>query len=225
MLHGVLFDIDGVLIDSSLAHRTLWTTWGERHGLDVEALLAGTSGEREIDTVRRVAPQLDVAAEVRLIEELWAAQDDTAIAYPGAAELLGSLDPGRWGTVTSGPRGSAVNRLRLLGLPLPQVMVCAEDVRHGKPHPEPYALGAQLLGIPAGACIVIEDAPIGIAAARAAGCYAIAVTTGSSPAQLRDADEVVPDLLTAAVRVRELLASGSRPEAGGGPSRSGTSTA
>lgn len=215
MLRGVLFDIDGVLIDSTLAHRTLWTTWGARHGLDVEALLAGTSGEREVDTVRRVAPHLDVDAEVRLIEELWAAQDDTAIAYPGAAELLSSLDPDRWATVTSGPRGSAVNRLRLLGLPLPRVMVCAEDVRHGKPHPEPYALGARLLGIPATACVVIEDAPIGVAAARAAGCYAIAVTTGSTPAQLQDADEVVPDLPTAAARLHELLAGGSRPGAGG----------
>lgn len=203
MFGGVLFDVDGVLLDSAAAHAVLWTSWGNLHKLDVEALLAGIPGERGIDTVRRAAPHLEPDRELELIRELWAEASAAVTAFPGALAILRELPPAAWGIVTSGPRDSLIQRFEHLGLPLPETVVCGEDVRHGKPHPEPYQRGCAQLGLEPPDCVVIEDAPSGIAAARAAGCYVIGV--GRLALDNAEADESHADLMTVSGRLRELL--------------------
>ena len=203
MFRGVLFDVDGVLLDSAAAHTVLWTSWGNLRELDVEALLAGIPGERGIDTVRRAAPHLEPEQELELISKLWAEASAAVAAFPGALALLDELPPAAWGLVTSGPRDSMVQRFEHLGLPLPPVVVCGEDVRHGKPHPEPYERGCALLDLQPSDCVVIEDAPAGIASARAAGCYVVGV--GRLALETAEADESHANLLSVSERIRELL--------------------
>lgn len=203
MFRGVLFDVDGVLLDSAAAHTVLWSNWANLHELDVEALLAGIPGERGIDTVRRAAPHLEPNEELELIRELWAEASAAVAAFPGALALLNELPATAWGLVTSGPRDSMIQRFEHLGLPLPPVVVCGEDVRHGKPHPEPYERGCALLALQPSDCVVIEDAPAGIASARAAGCYVVGV--GRLALETAEADESHADLLSVSERIRELL--------------------
>jgi sugar-phosphatase len=205
MLRGALFDVDGVLLDSAAAHTALWTSWGNLREVDVEVLLAGIAGERGVDTVRRVAPHLEPDQELRFIKELWGDGSSAVTPFPGAQDLLRALPHEIWGIVTSGPRDGLMTRFENLGLPVPRVAVCGEDVRNGKPHPEPYQRGCELLRLQPADCLVVEDAPLGIAAASAAGCYVIAVGPLATDDTTLTADERHPDLLTATLRVRELL--------------------
>lgn len=202
---AVLFDVDGVLIDSATAHFHVWGEWARNRALDVNALFAGIAGERGVDTVRRVAPTLDPSNELRFVNELWLEHQHHATAFPGATELLNSLPADRWGLVTSGPGEGTRTTFERLALPLPAVIVCGEDVSHGKPNPEPYELGARLLGRAPADCLVLEDAPAGITAARAAGCYVIAVATGPDRSALDRAHETCADLSAAATRITQLL--------------------
>jgi sugar-phosphatase len=205
MLRGALFDVDGVLVDSAAAHTALWTSWATMREVDVETLLAGIGGERGIDTVRRVAPHLEPDQELQVIRELWVDASSTVTVFPGAHVLLRDLPHEVWGTVTSGPRDGLMARFTNLGLPVPRVAICGEDVRHGKPHPERYERGCELLGPRPADCVVIEDAPLGIASAHAAGCYVIAVGPVAAAGKTSQANENHADLLSAAVRLRELL--------------------
>jgi len=110
---------------------------------------------------------------------------------PGAAELLQSIPTGRWCVVTSGTRHLATSRLRLGKLPIPDVLVTAEEVKQGKPHPEPYLKGAQMLGVDPEECLVIEDAPAGIRSAHAGGMKAIGITSTFPAGELHEADAVI----------------------------------
>ena len=122
-----------------------------------------------IEVIRAVAPQLDAAAEVRKLESREADDRDGVVVMPGAIELVSAIPESQWCVVTSGTRHLAIARLQFAGIPLPRVLVTADDVTNGKPHPEPYLKGAELLGMNPAECLVIEDAPAGIQAARAAG--------------------------------------------------------
>lgn len=175
---AVLFDMDGVLIDSlGVVDRHL-RTWAARNDLDPDDVVARSPGLTNEHLVRLTAPHLDdeaVAAETAFL----VAQDrddlDGITPCPGAADLLRELPPAAWAVVTSAYRDVAHARLRHTGLPHPKILVTAEDVTHGKPHPEGYRSAAQALGVPAGRCIVVEDAPSGVAAARAAGALPVGV--------------------------------------------------
>ncbi|MFE9957217.1 HAD-IA family hydrolase [Micromonospora sp. NPDC005299] len=174
---AVLFDVDGVLVDSYLAYRRIWSRWADHRNLDPDLVWSHTHGRRAVDTIQVVAPHLDAAAEYRLIRELMTPEDGSFPVYPDAAAVLGLLKDRRWGVVTSGRTATVLHRLRAGGLPDPPVLVDSSQVRRGKPDPEGYLRAAQLLNVPAPDCLVIEDAPAGVAAARTAGMTVIAVRT------------------------------------------------
>jgi len=193
---AILFDLDGVLVDSTACVERHWRTWATSHNLDAGALLANSHGRRTIDTMRLVASELglDLEREARLLEEEEALDLDGIIATPGAVELVRALPAQSWAIVTSATRIMARARLEAVGLPIPQAFVCAEEVRQGKPHPEGYLKAATLLGVAPDECLVIEDAPAGIQAAHAAAIRALGVTTTFSREKLNEADIITSDL-------------------------------
>ena len=194
MTRPLLFDLDGTLVDSRVVVERQWGALCARLGLDFPSVLAILHGVRSVDTIRAVAPHVDVEAEAEALDALEAEDTEGLEIVRGADELLSRLPAGSWGIVTSGPRTLAQKRLRAVGLPVPAAMVCGDEVANGKPHPEGYLQGAMLLGAEPGDCVVVEDAPAGIEAARAAGMAVIAVTTTHERAALMAADAVIDDL-------------------------------
>jgi mannitol-1-/sugar-/sorbitol-6-phosphatase len=191
---AILFDLDGVLVDSTRPVERHWRAWAKRKGLDGEAILKVSHGMRTVEVIRVVAPHLDAEAEAREIESLESTDIEGLTAMPGAVELVHSVPEGLWGVVTSGPRYLQRGRLRFCGLPVPRVFVTADDVVHGKPHPEPYLKGAEGLGINPAGCLVIEDAPAGIKSARGAGMRVIGMASTYAAERLIGADAVVQKL-------------------------------
>jgi len=157
-----------------------------------------------VEIVRAVATHLDAEAEAKKIERRGADDDgkDGVTVMPGVAELLALLPQDRWGIVTSGTRMIATARLHLAGLPAPGVLVPADDVTQGKPHPEPYLKGALLLAVSPAECLVIEDAPAGIQSAHAGGMKAIGITSTFSASELKEADAVIRAMTQLRVSVR-----------------------
>jgi sugar-phosphatase len=165
-----LFDMDGTLLDSSAVVDRVWGAWARRHGVDAAALLADVHGVRAEDTIRRFAgPAMDVAKETQWILEAEVRDVDGVIALEGIHAFIERLDPGTWAIVTSAPRALAEARLGAVKLPIPAVMITAEDVQRGKPDPQGFLLGAARLGVPISQCLVFEDSAAGVAAAKAAG--------------------------------------------------------
>jgi sugar-phosphatase len=191
---AILFDLDGVLVDSTRAVDREWREWAGRKGVDGDAIMAIAHGVRTVDVMRRVAPHLDAAAEASAIENHEAGDQRGVSVMPGAVDLLKSIPEGRWGVVTSGSRLLATNRLRHCGVPVPEVVVTSDDVTHGKPHPEPYLKGAERLGARPAECLAIEDAPAGIESARAAGMKVLGITSTYAADALGQADSVVGKL-------------------------------
>ena len=174
---ALLFDMDGTIVNSIAAAERVWIAWAERHGLDVEAFMPTIHGVRGIETITRLGlPGVDPAAEAEAILLAEMEDVDGVEAIEGAAVFLASLPPDRWAIVTSSPRRLALRRLAAAGLPVPAVLVTAEDVERGKPAPDCFLLAAQRLGQRIEDCLVFEDAPAGIQAAEAAGA-AVAVVT------------------------------------------------
>lgn len=191
---AILFDLDGVLVDSTRAVDREWREWALRKGIDGDAVMAIAHGVRTLEVIQRVAPHLDAEAEAEAIENHEAGDQQGVLVMPGAAELVHSIRDGRWGVVTSGSRLLASARLRFCGLPVPKVLVTADDVAHGKPHPEPYLQGAERMGFEPADCLVIEDAPAGIQAARAGGMRVIGITSTYAADALDQATAVVANL-------------------------------
>ncbi|MFB9250139.1 HAD family hydrolase [Sphaerisporangium melleum] len=196
-IKALLFDVDGVLLDSSATHRRIWDAWSDMRGLDRDLVWSLTHGRRPEDTVRDVAPGLDPTAERKVLNQLMAEEGDAFPAAPGAVSLLGKLDQRLWALVTSGSRIPVHRRFRLASLPLPPVQIYGEDVEQSKPHPEGYLKAAELLVVDPADCIVIEDTPHGITAGKAAGCTVIAVATTHAPGELTKADHCFPSLAEA----------------------------
>jgi sugar-phosphatase len=188
---AVLFDLDGVLVDSTPAVERVWKSWANEHGLDPDYVIQWAHGRRSVETIRRVAPQMDAAKENLKIEQREIDDMEGVRAIEGAAELLASVPPGHWTVVTSATRALAEARMDYVHLPLPKEAITAELVERGKPDPEPYLKGAALLGFAPGECLVIEDTAAGIAAAKAAGMLAVGLTSTYPAYELREADVVV----------------------------------
>jgi len=199
---AVLFDLDGVLVDSTRSVERQWRLWAEEHNIDPEKILEIAHGRRTVEVIQLLAPHLELETEVRRVEEREAHDTDGVAVMPGAAGLLKAIPEGLWAVVTSGTTHLATSRLRHANLPLPKVLVSADEVKEGKPHPEPYLMGARLLGRQAAECLVIEDAPAGIEAAHAAGMKAIGLTSTFSASELH-ADSVVEDLRHLRVDLRD----------------------
>lgn len=193
---AVLFDIDGTLVDSTGAVERTWRLWGEAHGIDPEEILAVSHGRRSEDTVAMFLPEAQVAEATAELEELELADLDGVTALPAARELLSALPSRRWAAVTSGSRRLMRTRLEAADLPVPEVLVTADDVTEGKPHPQGYLRAAAALGFDPARCLVVEDAPAGVRAGLACGAAVLAVATSHSRTDLEGlgATELVDNL-------------------------------
>jgi mannitol-1-/sugar-/sorbitol-6-phosphatase len=191
---AILFDMDGVLIDSTRSVSYQWLKWAEENQIPAETMLPLMHGRRTIEVVRLAAKHLDAEREARKIEKRGAGDHERVFVVPGATELLNSLSLDQWGIVTSATRYVATTRLQHFNLPMPRALVTADEVTRGKPDPEPYLKGAQLLGVKPADCLVIEDAPAGICSAHDGGMKAIAVASTFPPAELSQADAVAGSL-------------------------------
>lgn len=184
---AVLFDMDGVLINSTPAVARVWRRWAIEHGFTPEEVVAHAHGRPSLTTVKDYLPNSDHEAENREVERREIEDLDGVVPLPGALALLASLPADRWTIVTSCTRALAEVRIKAAGLPLPRKLITANDIVHGKPNPDPYLKGASILGFPAADCIVIEDVPAGIRAGKSAGARVIAFTTTTSETILREA--------------------------------------
>ncbi len=184
---GLLFDLDGVLIDSTPAVARVWSRWAREHGFDPGDTVRRAHGRPSITTIRELLPNADHEAENQKVERGEIEDIEGLVPLPGAREFLNSLRPDQWTIVTSCTRPLAETRLKAAGLPIPPRLLTSNDVKFGKPNPEPYVKGAAILGFPAKDCIVFEDAPAGILAGKAAGATVIAFTTTAPDAELDEA--------------------------------------
>jgi sugar-phosphatase len=198
-VRGVLFDMDGVLMSSLGSVERSWRSYAASRNLDPEVAVKMAHGRRAIDTVRALRPDVDAESELRVIEDLEVEDNEGLVVLPGVREMIAALPENSWAIVTSATERLARSRLAFAGITIPRHFVTADTVTQGKPHPEPYQRGAALLGAAVGECLVIEDAPAGVAAGRAAGCHVLAVLTTHSPETLMAADWRVATL--AEVRV------------------------
>ncbi len=191
---GILFDMDGVLVSSLGSVERSWVKWGNMRGVDGAKAILAAHGKRAIETIRLLRPDLDDQAELAIVEQIEIEDTEGIEALPGVAALLASLPSGSWTVVTSATEKLARVRMEAVGLHPPERFITADMVEHGKPHPEPYLRGAALLGFPPERCLVIEDAPAGVAAGKASGCTVLATLFSHSAEQLRAADWVVGSL-------------------------------
>ena len=195
---AVIFDNDGTLVDSTRAAQRSWVQWALEHGVDPHRL-EGHHGMPASAVIASVAPHLDPVVALARIEELEVGDVAGVVPLPGASDALSALTtatdgPARHTIATSATRDLARARLREAGIAAPAGLVAVEDVERGKPDPEPFLLAARRLGVDPNDALVCEDAPSGIAAARAAGCAVLAVATTARPEELADADLVVESL-------------------------------
>jgi mannitol-1-/sugar-/sorbitol-6-phosphatase len=188
---AIIFDLDGVLVDSNNITERHLRAWTARHNVSFEHIASLHHGRTTVETIRLVAPHLDAKVEACLLEGAESVDTNGLAAFAGADRLLAGLPRERWAIATSGTRQTATVRLAHVGLPLPRVLVTADDVASGKPSPEPYLLAAKRLGLDPTRCVVVEDAPAGITSARAAGARVIGVISTNSADNLAEADIIV----------------------------------
>lgn len=193
-VRGILFDMDGVLMSSLGSVERSWRIYANSRSLDPEQAVKMAHGRRAIETVRALRPDLDADVELRVIEDLEVEDTEGLVVLPGVREMLAVLPENSWAIVTSATERLARSRLACAKIPVPKHFVTADMVTFGKPHPEPYRRGAALLGLEPAACLVVEDAPAGVAAGKAAGCQVMAVLTTHPEDTLMEADWRVPTL-------------------------------
>ena len=184
---ALLFDLDGVLINSTPAVARVWRKWGIEHGFDPEEVVARAHGRPSLTTIREYLPDADHHAENREVERREIADLEGVVPLPGALDLLASLPEDRWTIVTSCTRPLAEVRIKAAGLPLPRKMITSDDITRGKPDPEPFLKGAAILGFPARECVVLEDVPAGVRAGKSAGSTVVAFTTTVQASALNEA--------------------------------------
>jgi len=181
---ALLFDLDGVLIDSTPAVTRVWAQWAVEHGFEPEKTVRDARGRPSIETIRELLPDADHEALNAVLERREIEDLDGVVPLPGAVELLTSLPPKRWAIVTSCTRELARVRIGAAGLPVPPTIITSSDITNGKPHPEPYLKGAQALGFAAADCIAFEDVPAGIRSAQDAGARVVALRTTATEEDL-----------------------------------------
>jgi sugar-phosphatase len=191
---GILFDMDGILISSLGSVERSWTKWALLRGVDPKYACRIAHGWRAIETLAKLRPDLDSEAELKVIEDLEIGDSEGLAVLPGVLRLLAALPPDRWTVVTSATERLARVRLAAGGIPVPGRIVTAEQVTHGKPHPQPFLAGAALLGFAPEECVVFEDSSSGAQAGRAAGCTVVATTFSHSMETLNAAHYLVTDV-------------------------------
>ncbi len=202
---ALLFDMDGVLIDSTPAVARVWRNWALEHGFDPDEVVHKAHGRPSISTIRDYLPNADHEAENRIVERREIEDLEGVVPLPGARELLSALPRERWAIVTSCTRPLAEVRIKAAGLPVPALFLTSNDITHGKPHPEPYLKAAEKLGASPQECLVFEDVPAGIRAGKSAGSRVVAFETTVERAILLEAgaDWIVRNCSNVAVATAE----------------------
>lgn len=200
---AVIFDLDGVLIDSRAMIESRWRKWAEEHNIPFEEVQSVYHGRPSVEVIREVAPHLDAEAEVRKRRTQDPHDLEQLELFSGAEALLQRVPNDRWTIATSGTYETASARLDTVGLEEPKTLVTADDVERGKPAPEPYTLAAERLHTPPERCVVFEDAPVGVESAKASGAFVIGVAATTDPGALENADTVVSSLEDVVVRSSE----------------------
>lgn len=191
---GILFDMDGILISSISSVDRSWTKWSLMRDVDPAYAISIVHGKRAIESVQRLRPDLDAAAELKILEEFEIADKEDLKVLPGVTKLLASLPNGRWTVVTSATGRLAKARLTDAGLPVPERFIHGDSVTEGKPNPAPFLAGAALLGFAPQDCVVFEDSAAGVQAGHAAGCTVVATLFSHEAEHLESADYLVNDL-------------------------------
>jgi sugar-phosphatase len=194
---AILFDLDGVLVDSLPWYRAAWESWAKEPGIPLAEIAKSAYGRRPIDVIREFMPAASADRELPRFESILATQGSVR-AMPGARHLLERLPPCSWAIVTSSERRVLLNLLGGSGLPTPSVSVCGGDVAVGKPDPACYLLAAKRLRVARRRCVVVEDASAGVAAGKAAEMHVLALATTESPENLAGADLICASLVDAA---------------------------
>jgi sugar-phosphatase len=198
---GILFDMDGVLISSIGSVDRCWKRWAKMYGIPDAENYQVPHGVRAIDIVKSLRPDIDPQEGLRVIEDMEIEDTADLKVLPGAKVLLAGLPPERWAIVTSATKRLTVARLTVAGLPVPERLISADMVERGKPDPEPYRRGAELLGLRPEDCVVVEDAPSGVGAGKAAGSRVLGVLGTHTCEELREADWIVDSLERVVVRI------------------------
>ncbi len=191
---GILFDMDGILISSLGSVERSWTKWSHMRGIDPEYAISIAHGRRAVETVARLRPDLDSHAELKVIENFEVDDNEGLTVLPGVLDLLAVLPKGSWTVVTSATERLARVRLAAGGVSVPDRIVTADQVKQGKPNPEPFLAGAAILGVPPEQCVVFEDSSSGAKAGHAAGCIVVATTFSHPVESLAAAHYLVPNL-------------------------------
>jgi sugar-phosphatase len=201
---GLLFDMDGVLISSIGGVERCWKRWCKQYGVPNAESYVVPHGVRALDVMRTLKPEFSpaqMAEGLRVIEDMEIEDTGDLTVLPGAKSLLSRLPPERWAIVTSATRRLLLGRLAVAGLPVPERLVSGDMVQHGKPDPEPYRRGAELLGFTPAECVVVEDSPSGVGAGVAAGCRVLAILGTHAASELQAATWIVTSLEDIAVSV------------------------
>ncbi len=200
-LRGILFDMDGVLVSSLGSVERSWTSWAESRGIDPALAIRTAHGRRAIETIRLLRPDLNDEQELKWIEDREVEDNEGLEILKGVKPILESLPEKYWTVVTSATGRLARSRMQFGGIPVPERMITADMVTRGKPDPEPYRRGAEILGLKPEECLVIEDSASGAKAGHAAGCKVLATLFSHSLESLSAADWIVDSLEHVHVRL------------------------
>ena len=206
VMKGLLFDMDGVLISSIGSVERCWKRWCQLYEIPDAANFEVPHGVRALDIMRMLKPdwtEAQYADGLRVIEDMEIEDTGDLTVLPGAKALLERLPAERWAIVTSATRRLMLGRLAAAGLPVPERLIAGDMVERGKPDPEPYRRGAEMLGFAPAECVVVEDAPSGVGAGLAAGCRVLGVLGTHSLDELSEATWVVQSLEEVDVQVRQ----------------------
>ncbi|HMF64685.1 MAG TPA: HAD family hydrolase [Edaphobacter sp.] len=191
---GILFDMDGVLVSSIGSVVRCWRRWAEMYDVPNAEIYEVPHGMRAIEIIKTLRPDIDPVEGMRVIEDMEIEDMADLSVLPGVKALLESLPQERWAIVTSATRRLLLGRLNAAGLPVPERIISGDMVVRGKPDPEPYRRGAELLGFRPEECVVVEDAPSGVGAGKAAGCRVLGVLGTHAVDELEEADWIVDSL-------------------------------
>ncbi len=198
---GLLFDMDGVLISSIASVERSWAEWARTRNLDVSEVMARSHGQRALEIIRSLVPPEEVDAEFKRIEDIEIADIEGLEVLEGVKQILASIPQQFWTIVTSATEKLARVRLAAAGIPIPENFITSDKVSKGKPDPEPYRKGAELLGLDPLDCLVIEDSASGARAGKAAGCKVLATLFSHRHDELEAADYIVQSLAAVEIRV------------------------
>jgi len=197
---GFIFDVDATLVNTTLVINNIWQSWAAQKEIEFLDVLPHVHGRKIIETLTLVDSQYSNVDEESAVKEIAIKAMKSATEIDGALNFVESIPLQSWAIATSGPRKVAETSLLASGFKLPKNMVCAEDVSYGKPHPAPFLLAAQNLGLEPNTCVAFEDSPAGVKSAKDAGCFTIAILTSHKKEDLALADLIIDNFSSLSIK-------------------------